>query len=154
MLSIEDFKSPLFEPQNSSIDGSWAPGERERWETVTSSFAHFDLSEEAIPVMREAIKPDPNSRTEEEQEVIKRCTLEVLSFDSSHYKTLDSSEIEVRVHLPLRVDLTGGESLLKKGIIYFHGGAFIFGSAVDFDYQASLKAVTCDSVVFNVDYRM
>ena len=59
MLSIEDFKSPLFESQNSAIDGSWAPGERERWETVTSGFAHFDLSEEAIPVMREAIKPDP-----------------------------------------------------------------------------------------------
>ena len=53
MLSIEDFKSPLFESQNSAIDGSWAPGERERWETVTSGFAHFDLSEEAIPVMRD-----------------------------------------------------------------------------------------------------
>ena len=153
MLTIKNFKCPLFESQNAAIDGSWAPGERERWETVTGGFAHFDLSEETVPTMREAIKPDPNSRTEEEQEVIKRCTLEVLSFDSSHYKALDGSELEVRVHLPPRVGSTGEAPLLKKGIIYFHGGAFIFGNAVDFDYQASLKAVTCDSVVFNVDYR-
>ena len=153
MLSIEDFKSPLFESQNSAIDGSWAPGERERWETVTSGFAYFDLSEEAIPMMREAIKPDPGSRSAEEQEVIERCTLEVLSFDSSRYEALDGSEMEVRVHLPPSISSTGEGAVLKKGIIYFHGGAFIFGNAADFDYQASLKAVTCDSVVFNVDYR-
>ena len=119
MLLIEDFKSPLFESQNSVIDGSWAPGERERWEAVTSGFAHFDLSEEAIPVMREAIKPDPGSRSAEEQEVIERCTLEVLSFDSSRYEALDGSEMEVRVHLPPSISSTGEGAVSKKGIIYF-----------------------------------
>ena len=51
MLTIKNFKSPLFESQNAAIDGSWAPGERERWETVTGGFAHFDLSEETVPTM-------------------------------------------------------------------------------------------------------
>ena len=71
--------------------------------------------------MREAIKPHPNSRTEEEQEVIKRCTLEVLSFDSSHYKVLDGSELEVRVHLPPRAGSTDEDPSLKKASFIFMG---------------------------------
>ena len=54
-------------------------------------------------------------------------------FDSSRYEALDGSEMEVRVHLPPSISSTGEGAVLKKGIIYFHGGAFIFGNAADFE---------------------
>ena len=68
MSFIKDFQSPLFDPQNSRVDGSWARGERERWENVTAGFGQFDLSEEAVPMMREAMRSDPSLRSSDQQE--------------------------------------------------------------------------------------
>ena len=153
MLLIKDFRSPLFSAQNSRIDGSWARGERERWENVTAGFGQFDLSEKAVPMMREAMWSNPDLRSKEQQEIIERCEQDVLTFDSARYDCPDEPQIEVRVHVPPLTSCSVGDSSPRKGIIYFHGGAFILWNASDFDYQASLKAVTCDSVVFNVDYR-
>ncbi len=152
-MLIKDFESPLFNDQNSQARGSWAIGERERWENVTSGFGQFDLSEETVPMMREAMRSHPSNRSKDQQETIERCDLHVLSFDGSRYDCPDGPQIEIRVHVP---HITGSIAVApspRKGIIYFHGGAFILWNASDFDYQASLQALTCDSVVFNVDYR-
>ena len=153
MSLIKGFQSPLFGAQNSGVNGSWVRGERERWENVTAGFGQFDLSEEAVPMMREAMRSDPSLRSSDQQELIERCKLDVLTFDSARYDCPDGPQIEVRVHVPRFASPSVGDSSLHKGIIYFHGGAFILWNALDFDYQASLKAVTCDAVVFNVDYR-
>jgi len=153
MSLIKGFQSPLFGAQNSGVNGSWVRGERERWENVTAGFGQFDLSEEAVPMMREAMRSDPSLRSKDQQEMINRCKLDVLSFDSALYDCPDGPQIEVRVYVPHTASSSVRDSAPHKGIIYFHGGAFILWNASDFDYQASLKAVTCDAVVFNVDYR-
>ena len=150
---IKDFESSLFSTQNNALNGSWAKGERERWEIVTAGFGEMDLSEEAVPLMREATRTDPADRSKFQQDTIGRCVLDVLSFDAAHYGCPDELEIEVRVHVPPLSDSAEQDRVLRRGIIYFHGGAFILWNASDFDYQASLKAIACDSVVFNVDYR-
>ena len=100
MSFIKDFQSPLFGPQNSRVDGSWARGERERWENVTAGFGQFDLSEEAVPMMREAMRSDPSLRSSDQQELIERCKLDVLTFDSARYDCPDGPQIEVRVYVP------------------------------------------------------
>ena len=152
-MSIKDFDSPLFSAQNLGVNGSWAAGERELWKAVTDGFGQLDLSEETIPILREATRSDPASRSKPLQDTIARCDLDVLSFDGARYGCPGEPKIEVRVHVPPLSPSSVREQSPRKGIIYFHGGAFVLWNASDFDYQASLKAIICDSVIFNVDYR-
>jgi acetyl esterase len=42
---------------------------------------------------------------------------------------------------------------LRKGLVYYHGGAFAFGSAEEEDPWACRLTLECDIVIFNVEYR-
>ncbi|MEI9928109.1 MAG: alpha/beta hydrolase [Sphingomonas sp.] len=58
----------------------------------------------------------------------------------------EGQEVAVRVHHP-------GGGKVRPGIVYYHGGGFVFGSIESFDCVAQALAAQCGAVVASIQYR-
>jgi len=81
------------------------------------------------------------------QQAVASCDHTTLSVPTTHEGEYD---VEVLVHTPK--SLSGKDS--RPCIVYAHGGGAIAGSAGLHKSALSHMAVTCEVVVFNVDYRL
>lgn len=63
----------------------------------------------------------------------------------------DNVSLRVLVHTP-----KGGGGAQRRGLVYFHGGGTVVGSAHDYAANGVCPRIACDSnlVVINVDYRL
>ncbi|XP_076863816.1 arylacetamide deacetylase-like 4 [Brachyhypopomus gauderio] len=66
-----------------------------------------------------------------------------------HIKDLTFSGVPVRVYQP-----TASPSQLKRGLLYFHGGGWIFGSIESYDAVCQHIATETDTTVVSVGYRL
>ncbi|QNG38818.1 alpha/beta hydrolase [Geodermatophilaceae bacterium NBWT11] len=107
------------------------------------SFPPFDLTAESLPAVRrgmaalQAGRPDPRElfpavlRTEE------------------RVRGVDGGP-----DVPVRLYRTGTSATPTAGLVWFHGGGFVMGTAADDDLMCSRLAAETGAVVVSVDYRL
>ena len=147
------FPSPLFAGEAFRLRGAWDPEARAAWEAATafmSSEAFPAITEANVPRLREISRQDPANRSSTDLEALARCETEVAECDGTRFGSPDNPRIEIRVHVPRE---GSPEAAFRKGLVFYHGGAFVLGSAAEEDPWACRTAAECDLVVFNVDYR-
>ncbi|KAM9299034.1 arylacetamide deacetylase-like 4 [Gastrophryne carolinensis] len=64
-------------------------------------------------------------------------------------KNVEFEGVPVRIYQP-KAPSTGS----RKGVMYFHGGGFVYGSIESYDHLCRHIAKTCDAVVASVGYRL
>ena len=141
------YRSPLFSGAASRLHGEWDAEARAAWEAATafmSSEAFPEITEANVPRLRDMTKPQ---RSQADLAAMAECETTVAACDGTRFGSPDNARIEIRVHLP------GGTGRPRKGLVFYHGGAFVLGSAADEDPWACRTAAECGLVVFNVDYR-
>jgi len=148
------FRSPLFGGDEFRLTGEWDPKARAVWEGATSQIASTfpDITEANVSKLREMAAKDPAERTSDQVHALARCETTVLSFDGREFGSPDNPNLEIRVHVPMRTDEDASVGK-RRGLLFYHGGAFILGSAAEEDPWACRLAADCDIVVFNVEYR-
>ncbi|KAM9299033.1 uncharacterized protein PAF06_016030 [Gastrophryne carolinensis] len=64
-------------------------------------------------------------------------------------KNVEFEGVPVRIYQP-KAPSTGS----RKGVMYFHGGGFVFGSIESYDYLCRHISKNCGAVVVSVEYRL
>ncbi len=148
------FESRLFGGEEYRLRGTWDPGERAAWEAATRhmSTAFPEITEANVPRLRDMTRPDPALRSAADREAIGAGETTTVSVDGNRFGSPGNPDIQVRVHVPL-AGSGGAGAARRKGLVFYHGGAFVLGCAADEDPWACRTSVECDLVVFNVDYR-
>ena len=148
------FPSRLFRGNEYRLTGQWDPGARAVWEGATSRMAGTfpDITEGNVPRLRALSARDPAGRSPDEVRAYERCATTVLTVDGSKFGSPDNPSLEIRIHVPGSTGKTM-QSQRRRGLVFYHGGAFVLGSALEEEPWACRIAADCDIVVFNVEYR-
>ena len=150
------FPSRLFGGAAFRLRGEWDSEARAAWEAATafmSSDAFPAITEANVPLLRKISQQDPANRSPADLEAVARCRTEVVACDGARFGSPDNPQIEIRVHLPRADTGAAATASTSNGLVFYHGGAFVLGSAAEEDPWACRTALECGPVVFNVDYR-
>ena len=147
------FDSRLFRGEKYRLKGEWDPSARAVYEAATGRIGDFPaITEVNVPSLRALTATDSADRTPEALRDLKRCETTVLTVPGSRFGSPDNPNLEIRIHVPRHTGEAERASP-RRGLVFYHGGAFLLGSAAQEDPWACRLAADCDIVIFNVEYR-